>query len=62
MESILEWLQKQVEHYWSNKNDMSEALESKDLDKLRQGFMMANLFEEVYIGDGYIPRPSFVKE
>jgi hypothetical protein len=41
---------------------MSEALESKDLDKLRQGFMVANLFEEVYIGDGYIPRPSFVKE
>jgi hypothetical protein len=32
MEASLEWLQKCVEHYWFNNNDLSEAIgESEDL-------------------------------
>jgi hypothetical protein len=34
MASNVEWLQKRVEHYRANKNDMCEAIEEmKDLDK-----------------------------
>jgi hypothetical protein len=39
----VEWLQKRVEHYRSNKNDMCEAIEeTKYLDKLGPGFMLAD--------------------
>ena len=63
MESNLEWLQKRVEHYRASKNDMCEAIdESEDLDKLGQGFTSADLLEQVDIGDGSVPRPTFVKQ
>ena len=63
MEPNLEWLQKRVEHYRSNKNDMFEAIdESEDLDKLGKGFTSADPLEEVDIGDGSIPRPIFVSK
>jgi hypothetical protein len=62
MASNVEWLQKRVEHYWANKNDMCEAIEGmKNLDKLGLGFMSANALEEIDIGDGITPRPTFVK-
>jgi hypothetical protein len=38
--SNVEWLQKHVEHYRANKNDMCEVIEeTDDLDKLGPGFM-----------------------
>jgi hypothetical protein len=59
----VEWLQKCVEHYRANKNDMCEAIEEMgDLDKLGPGFMLANPLEEIDIGDGVTPRPTFVKK
>ena len=40
---------------------MCEAIEDlDDLDKLSQGFMSADPLEKVDIGDGSIPRPTFV--
>ena len=40
---------------------MCEAIEDlDDLDKLGQGFMSADPLEKVDIGDGSIPRPTFV--
>ena len=40
---------------------MCEAIEGfSDFDKLGQGFTSANPLEKVDIGDGYIPRPTFV--
>ena len=40
---------------------MCEAIEDLgDLDKLCQGFMSADPLEKVDIGDGSIPRPTFV--
>jgi hypothetical protein len=63
MASNVEWLQKRVEHYWANKNDMCEAIEeTEDLDKLGSGFMSANPLEEIDIGDGVTPRLTFVSK
>ena len=40
---------------------MCEAIEdSGDLDKLGQGFTSADPLEKVDIGDGSVPRPTFV--
>ena len=42
---------------------MCEAIEdSNDLDKLGQGFASADPLEKVDIGDGTIPRPTFVNK
>jgi hypothetical protein len=61
--SNVEWLQKRVEHYRANKNDMCEAIEeTEDLDKLGPGFMSADPLEEIDIGDGITPRPTFVNK
>jgi hypothetical protein len=52
-----------VEHYRANKNDMCEAIEEiEDLDKLGLGFMSADHFEEIDIGDGVTCRPTFVNK
>jgi hypothetical protein len=63
MTSNVEWLQKCVEHYRANKNDMCEPIEEiEDLDKLGPGFMSADPLEEIDIGDGVTPKPSFVNK
>jgi hypothetical protein len=63
MTSNVEWLQKCVEHYRANKNDMCEPIEeTEDLDKLGPGFMSADPLEEIDIGDGVTPKPSFVNK
>jgi hypothetical protein len=63
MASNVEWLQKLVEQYRANKNDMCEAIEEMDdLDKLGPGFMSADHLEEIDIGDGVTPRPTFVNK
>ena len=42
---------------------MCEAIEdSDDLDKLGQGFTSADPLENVDIGDGTVPRPTFVNK
>ena len=59
--SSAEWLQQCIEHYRDKANDMWEAIEDLgDLDKLGQGFTSADPLEKVDIGDGSIPRPTFV--
>jgi hypothetical protein len=63
MTSNVEWLQKRVEHYRANKNDMCEAIEEiEDLDKLGPSFMLVDPLEEIDIGDGVTPRPTFVNK
>ena len=50
-----------IEHYRSRPNDMCEAIEyTEDMDKLGQVFTSANPLEKVDIGDGSVPRPTFV--
>ena len=54
-------LMERIEHYRSRMNDMCEAIEdTEDMDKLGQGFTLADPLEEVDIGDGSVPRPTFV--
>jgi ribonuclease HI len=58
-----EWLQKRLVEYRSSGNDMYESIEElDDMDKLGQGFTSADPLEEVDIGDGLIPRPTFVNK
>jgi hypothetical protein len=47
-ENNLDWLQRRVEQYRSNKNDICEAIEDFDeVQKLGQGFSSADPLEEV---------------
>jgi hypothetical protein len=63
MATNVEWLQKRVEHYRANKNDMCEAIEeTEDLDKFGLGFTSADPLEEIDIGDGVIQRLTFIKK
>jgi hypothetical protein len=63
MTSNVEWLQKRVEHYRVNKNDMCEVIEeTEDLDKLGPGFMLADPLEEIDIGDDVMHRPTFANK
>jgi hypothetical protein len=63
MTSNVEWLQKRVEHYRANKNDMCEAIEeTEDLDRLGPAFMLADPLEEIDIGDDVTHRPTFVNK
>jgi hypothetical protein len=58
-----EWLQKRLVEYRSNENDMYESIEELDgMNKLGQGFTLADPLEEVDIGDGSVPRPPFVNK
>jgi hypothetical protein len=63
MSSTKEWLQQRIDHYRAHKTDTCEAIEDlDDLGKLGQGFTSADPLEEVDIGDGTIPRPTFVNK
>ena len=63
MDPNSEWLQKRLVKYRSNENNMYESIEElDDMDKLRQGFTSADPLEEIDIGDGSIPRPTFVNK
>jgi hypothetical protein len=58
-----EWLLYRMEQYRSILNDMCEAIEDfDDVEKLRQGFMLADPLEEIDIGDAITPRPIFVNK
>ena len=59
--SDADWLMERIEHYRSRMNDMCEAIEyTEDMDKLGQGFTSADPLEKIDIGDGSVPRPTFV--
>jgi hypothetical protein len=63
MSSTKEWLQQKIDHYRAHKIDTCEAIEDlDDLGKLGQGFTSADPLEEVDIGDGTLPRPTFVNK
>ena len=63
MDSNLDWLQKRVEHYRSNTNDMCEAIEEiEDMDELGQRFTSADPLEEVNLGSDDNPRPTYINK
>jgi hypothetical protein len=56
-------LQQRIDHYRAHKTDTCEAIEDlDDLGKLGQGFTSDDPLEEVDIGDGIVPRPTFVNK
>jgi hypothetical protein len=58
-----EWLWHCTEQYRSTMNDMCEAIEDfEELEKLGQGVSLADPLEEIDIGYGITPRPTFVKK
>jgi hypothetical protein len=63
MDCNIEWLKQRVEQYWLEKNDVCEAVEDfSEIEKLGQGFTSADPLEEVDIGNGVVPRPTFVNK
>ena len=63
MDGNFEWLKHRVEQYPANKTDACEAINNfDDLDKLGQGFTSADPLEQVDIGDGSVPRPTFINQ
>jgi hypothetical protein len=59
----VEWLRHRMEQYRSTTNDMCEAIEDfNEVEKLGQGFLSADPLEEIDIGDGTTPRPTFVNK
>jgi hypothetical protein len=63
MQKNVEWLQHRTEQYQSITNDMCEAIEDFDeVEKLGQGFSLADPLEEIDIGDGITPKPTFIKK
>jgi hypothetical protein len=57
----VEWLWHHTEQYRSTTDDMCEDIEDFDeVEKLGQGFSSTDPLEEIDIGDGITPRPTFV--
>jgi hypothetical protein len=56
MQKNVEWLWHRTEQYRPIMNDIDEV------EKLEQGFSLVNPLEEIDIGDGITPRPTFVNK
>jgi hypothetical protein len=63
MDTNIEWLKYRVDQYRANKTYAYEAIDDFDeLDKLGQGFTSADPLEQVNIGDGSVPRSTFINQ
>jgi hypothetical protein len=63
MDHNIEWLKQRVEQYRLKKNDVCEVVEDfSEIERLGQGFMLADPLEEVDIGNDAVPRPTFVNK
>jgi hypothetical protein len=63
MQKNVEWLWHRMEQYRSTTNDMCGSIEDFDeVEKLGQGFSSADPLEEIDIGDGITPCPTFVNK
>ena len=63
MDANSEWLKHRVEQYWASKTNVCEAIDDfNELDKLGQRFTSVNPLEKVDIGDGSVPRPTFINQ
>jgi hypothetical protein len=59
----VEWLRHRTEQYRSTTNDMCEVIEDfEEVEKLGQGFSSADPLEEIDVGDGITPRPTYVNK
>jgi hypothetical protein len=59
----VEWLRHRTKQCRSTMNDMCEAIEDfYKVEKLGQGFSSVDPLEEIDIGDGITPRPTFINK
>jgi hypothetical protein len=59
----IEWLRHRTKQYRSNINNICKAIEDfEEVEKIRQGFSSTDPLEEIDIGDGITPRPTFVNK
>jgi hypothetical protein len=59
----VEWLWHRMEQYRSTTNNMCEVIRDfAEVEKLGQGFSSTDPLEKVDMGDGIIPRPTFVNK
>jgi hypothetical protein len=57
----LEWLSRRTTEYHSSKDDVMGMVEDLDvLGRLGRGFSSMDDLQKVDIGDGVIPRPTYV--
>jgi hypothetical protein len=57
----LEWLSRQTEEYHSSKEDaMGVVGDLDEIGKLGRGFSSLDDLDKVDIGDGVIPRPTYI--
>jgi hypothetical protein len=56
----LEWLSRQTAEHRSYTDDAMGVVDLDELGKLRRGFSSVDELEKVDIGDGVIPRPTYV--
>jgi hypothetical protein len=58
---VLEWLSRRTEEYHSSKDDATAVVEDVDkIGKLGQGFSSMDDLDKVDIGDGVVPRPTYI--
>ena len=63
MDANSEWLKHHAGQYRASKTNVCEAIDDfNELDKLGQGFTSVNPLEKVDIGDGSVPRPTFINQ
>jgi hypothetical protein len=63
MDHNIELLKQCIEQYRSEKNDICDVVEDfSEIEKLGQGFTSADPLEEIDIGNGAIPRQTFVNK
>jgi hypothetical protein len=63
MHTNIEWLKHHVDQYRAHKTDACEVIDDFDeLDKLGKGFTSADPLEQVDIGDGFVPRLTFINQ
>jgi hypothetical protein len=63
MDANSEWLKYHVEQYRASKTNIYEAIDDFDeLDKLGQDFTSVDPLEKVDIGDGSMPRSTFINQ
>jgi hypothetical protein len=59
----VKWLWHRAEQYRSTMNELCEVIgDFNEVEKLGQDFSSTNTLEEIKIGDGITPRPTFVNK
>jgi hypothetical protein len=60
-EGSVEWLHRRTEQYHSKKDGNGDVIKDLGVEgKLGQGFAAVDDLEEVDIGDGSVPRPTYI--